>query len=119
MKESLMKRIIAEARQHSLQRKLVFKNMLSTKMIKKIKPEDLRSEVEVARFLGETRMLERIIQLLKSNQDASINDLEANLHLVAEDLLHITSEYLEGKKVFDLDDILTEHGYHVKSSDGN
>ena len=105
---------------------VLFKNVMNTsegyaqrrkyahRVVKKITRERLFSEIAIARVLGELNSAERILEAIVDHKDWDREMIEAELHLFVKELAEVAGVYLEGKKVFDLEDILREYGYYKK-----
>jgi len=77
----------------------------------KVTPNRLSEEIVIARILGELSGAEKLLQAIVDNKDWDREMIEAELHIFVEKLAEVSSMYLQGKKVIDLEDILDMYGY--------
>lgn len=108
----ILERIKKRSDDWAIKRKFIYK-----KNSKKISPEALRSEINIARFLGEMSGAEEILVAIVNNPEWDRADIEAQVHMFVRDLNSIASEYLGTQKVIDIEEILEIHGYY--NSKGN
>ena len=111
---TLFEKVVKEHDAYASKRKFAYK-----RHTKKITPESLAQEISIGRVLGELSGAERILRAIVENKDWTREDIEAELHLFIESLSEISSLYLKGKKVVDLNNILEIYGYFGKDMGEN
>jgi len=106
MGQSLKEKVTKSCERYGNMRKFVYKQKG-----KKVTLENLKQEVAIARITGELSGAEKILTAICANLDWSREDIEAEIHLYIESLANISSEYLQGKRIVNLEDILSKYGY--------
>jgi hypothetical protein len=78
---------------------------------KKITPAILKDEITTGRVVGEMANAERILKAIIANPDWNREDIEAELHLLIQDLNNHLCEKLNLENKVDLEKVLSVHGY--------
>jgi len=112
MKSALFNTVVSQNEDYAIRRKFAYKQVT-----KKVNLTTLYEEIAIARVLGELSGAERLLRAIVENKDWDRETIEAELHIFIENLSEIGSKYLEGKKTFELDDILEMYGYFGKKKE--